>query len=86
MTNDCVIEPPIFSYPASSEPIVDKVHLPGNVTVELYFNLTTVISEAILKTLLIPEMSDNELIEAAEKTGTFTFWNNSQDDVYNKLL
>jgi hypothetical protein len=34
----------------------------------------------------LPEMSDGELIQAAAKTGTFSFWDHPVDDVYNKLL
>jgi len=32
------------------------------------------------------EMSDNELIVAAAKTGTFEFWDGPQEDGYNHLL
>jgi hypothetical protein len=32
------------------------------------------------------EMSDRDLIEAAEKAGTFRFWNTAIDDIYNDLL
>lgn len=34
----------------------------------------------------LPELSDSELLQAAVKTGTFSFWDNPADNVYNKLL
>jgi hypothetical protein len=87
MSACCALEPAVFYYPKPDEEAEKKKpSLPGNVCIELYFDLTAMISQEILKILLSQEMSDKELIEAAEKTGTFQFWNNPQDDVYNRLL
>jgi len=87
MSANCALEPAVFSYSnPSEEGQKEKVSFVGNVCVELYFDLGAMLSKSILKSIFLPEMSDKELIEAAEKTGTFQFWNNPKDDIYNQLL
>ena len=87
MTANCLaLEDKRVFYYSGNETKEERVRFSGNVSVELYFDLASMISQAILKNILLPEMSDKELIAAAEQTGTFEFWNNAQDDVYNKLL
>jgi alpha-D-ribose 1-methylphosphonate 5-phosphate C-P lyase len=87
MIAECATEPRVFFYPEKAqEKKLDKYRQVGNVSIELYFDIFSMMSRIIKARSKPLEMSDKDLIDAAEKTGTFEFWNNPKDDAYNTLL
>ncbi len=58
----------------------------GNELFETYFEYEFICPVQISCPVIPEEMSDRELILAAEKAGTFGFWDAASEDVYNTLL
>lgn len=44
------------------------------------------VSFPVIFEVAVPELSDEELLRAADKTGTFEFLNAPEEDAYNDLL
>jgi hypothetical protein len=58
----------------------------GNELFETYFEYQFTLPAQIVLERRPQEMSDNELTLAAEKAGSFAFWDAPSEDVYNTLL
>jgi hypothetical protein len=58
----------------------------GNELFESYFEYEFVFPVQLSCFIIAREMTDRELILAAEKVGTFSFWDAPSEDVYNTLL
>jgi len=58
----------------------------GNELFQTYFEYEFTFPVRISWPVIPEEMSDQELILAAEKVGTFGFWDAPTEDIYNTLL